>query len=557
MKRIFIVITILVLTAAAAIALGVDRSQTALAQHPQPPDLTDRGGDGDGSTVPIGFDNLPDGAQGGEIKASPSRQMSYQGKLEIDGSPASGPIIITFRLLDDATSGTTVWEETQTVSCENGLFSVMLGSVNPLPYAFTFQSQLWLSIQPQGAASELLPRQPLGTVGYAMNLIPGATMLDENPAGSYKYSLWVSSDNHWGIYGSSAITDGVGIGGYAFGPHGYGDPEPTGVYGYSDYGIGVNGESGWIGVRGKGDLGVVGEVDSASDVAVYGMGGFYTGTVGVEGVSGGPRGVGVFGYGDGFDAPGVYGFTYGDDDTCNGLDNFCNGGVVAQAYGDSYGTFSYSKYRNANLGVTDSSTYYAAYFSNYNGKSANGLGVYGATLLDGNLTVTGSKSGYVVDVALNAGFEPLERGDVVVVTGMDAPILGEIPVMRVEKAKPESAAAIVGVVDQLWEPCDQAPEELEAGEACGGFNPNATSFQPGQYISVVTLGAFQWLKVDASTPIHAGDLLSISPTAGVAARAVQITIDGYSFYAPGTIIGKALQDLDSGTGVIAVFVSLK
>ena len=58
--------------------------------------------------------------------------------------------------------------------------------------------------------------------------------------------------------------------------------------------------------------------------------------------------------------------------------------------------------------------------------------------------------------------------------------------------------------------------------------------------------------------IQAGDLLSISPDqAGVASSAQQITVSGVSFYAPGTIIGKALGSLNSGSGYIAVFVSLK
>ena len=174
----------------------------------------------------------------------------------------------------------------------------------------------------------------------------------------------------------------------------------------------------------------------------------------------------------------------------------------------------------------------------------------------GDLTVGGTIFP-LTPLAINAGSEPLERGDVVVVVGMEAAILGEHPVMRVQKATPETASGIVGVVGVLYEACDKSPEELQTGEACGKLNHDVTTIQPGQYLSLVTQGVFEWLKVDASTPIKAGDLLSISPSAGVAARAQQITVEGVSFFAPGTIIGKALQDLESGTGFIAVFVSLK
>jgi len=594
MKRIFIVITILVLTLAAAIALGVDHSQTALAQAPQPPDVDNRGGGGGGTTTPQWYNNLPDGEYlDSEIQAWPYRQMSYQGKLEIDGSPCSGSINITFRLYSVSSGGAAMWTETQPVTCDNGLFSVMLGAVTPLPYAVSYQSQLWLGVQPAGSAAELTPRQMLGTVGYAMNLMPGATMVDANPAGTYGYSLWVSSDEHRGIYGSSAYTDGVGLTGIADGPRGASTYGPVGVYGYSDVGYGVYGESGYTGVNGVGYVGVWGHAAGEYDYGVWGDGGTLTGTVATGGGVYGPYSLaiygyatgdssygvyayatgdysygvysraygvsspGVYGYSEGFDSPAVIGVTYSDNDTCYVGDYYCASGVLANSWGDAYGSFAYGDMRSGVIGISNDTNYFAGAFYNYNGNDDPGLYVGGETYLAGYLTVGAGKSGYVVDIALNAGSEPLERGDVVVVVGMDAPVVGEIPVMRVQKATPETASGIVGVVDVLYEACDRPAEEMQAGEGCGGYNPDVTTIQPGQHLGVVTLGAFQWLKVDASTPIKAGDLLSISPTAGVAAKAQQITIEGYSFYAPGTIIGKALQDLDSGTGYIAVFVSLK
>src|SRR5512139_1220640 len=104
MKRIFIVILILVLSLVVAIALGVDHSNSALAQAPQPPDLDNRGGSGGSTTTPQWYDNLPVGGElDSEIQVVPYRQMSYQGKLEIDGSPCTGTHNITFRLYSAAT----------------------------------------------------------------------------------------------------------------------------------------------------------------------------------------------------------------------------------------------------------------------------------------------------------------------------------------------------------------------------------------------------------------------------------------------------------------------
>ena len=555
MKRIFIVITILVLALTAAVALGMDRSQTALAQAPQPP-VVERGGGG-AADVTQWVDNLPADTinGGGEIQAYPYRQMSYQGNLVIDGFLCSGVQNITFRLYSVASGGSPMWEETQAVTCTNGLFSVMLGAVTPLPYAVSFQSQLWLGVQPAGAASELTPRQMLGTVGYAMNLMGGATMVDTNPAGTYGYSFWVHSYEHDGIYASSDITDGVGVSGNAYGPW-VGDA-PVGVSGYADYGYGVEGTSGYAGVKGEGYVGVWGTADDTYSYGVWGEGGSYTGTMAVGGSAYGNYAYGIYGYTSGLDSPAVYAYSYGSDVDCGSDDTFCMGAVMGQAWGDSYAASTYAddSARCAYYGKNDN-TFYTGYFRSLI-TDGDALGTAGSAYIGGDLTVTGAKSGYVADVAVNAGSEPLERGDVVVVVGMDEPILGDIPVMRVQRATAETASGIVGVVDVLYETCAKPADQVQEGEACGGFRHSITTIQPGQHLGVVTLGAFQWLKVDASTPIKAGDLLSISATSGVAAKAQQITIDGYSFYAPGTIIGKALQDLDAGTGYIAVFVSLK
>jgi hypothetical protein len=65
-------------------------------------------------------------------------------------------------------------------------------------------------------------------------------------------------------------------------------------------------------------------------------------------------------------------------------------------------------------------------------------------------------------------------------------------------------------------------------------------------------------KVDAtSAPIHAGDLLTTSNNPGYAMKAVPDVINGHKYYPDGTVLGKAMGSLDSGTGTIEVLVTLQ
>jgi len=65
-------------------------------------------------------------------------------------------------------------------------------------------------------------------------------------------------------------------------------------------------------------------------------------------------------------------------------------------------------------------------------------------------------------------------------------------------------------------------------------------------------------KVDASNgPIQPGDLLTTSDRPGYAMKAEPTMINGRGFYPDGTILGKAMGTLESGTGVIEVLVTLQ
>ncbi len=114
--------------------------------------------------------------------------------------------------------------------------------------------------------------------------------------------------------------------------------------------------------------------------------------------------------------------------------------------------------------------------------------------------------------------EPVENGDVVVV---DPRRRGEL--------RPGSTAADSAVV----------------GVVAGATAPIATGD-----LAPVALSGTVWCKVDARYgPVAPGDLLTTSPTPGHAMRA---TIPG-----PGTILGKALEPLATGSGQIQVLVLLR
>jgi len=67
---------------------------------------------------------------------------------------------------------------------------------------------------------------------------------------------------------------------------------------------------------------------------------------------------------------------------------------------------------------------------------------------------------------------------------------------------------------------------------------------------LVTLGTFAHCKVDATeSAIAVGDLLTSSNNPGHAKKATNPQI--------GSIIGKALEPLNEGTGYIAVFVNIQ
>jgi hypothetical protein len=76
-------------------------------------------------------------------------------------------------------------------------------------------------------------------------------------------------------------------------------------------------------------------------------------------------------------------------------------------------------------------------------------------------------------------------------------------------------------------------------------------------VQVATTGRVK-VMVDAdAAPIKAGDLLVTSDKPGVAMKSIPVELGGIQFHRPGTLVGKALEPLEKGTGEILVLLSLQ
>jgi hypothetical protein len=76
-------------------------------------------------------------------------------------------------------------------------------------------------------------------------------------------------------------------------------------------------------------------------------------------------------------------------------------------------------------------------------------------------------------------------------------------------------------------------------------------------VLVATTGRVR-VKVDATGgPIQVGDLLVTSDVPGLAMKSEPLNIGGVQLHRPGTLIGKALEPLEKGSGTILVLLSLQ
>jgi len=93
--------------------------------------------------------------------------INFQGILKDSaGKPINGTVNLTFSIYDSVSGGTARWSEVQNgVTVEAGIYSVQLGSVNPIDYSIFDGSTKYLGVKV--GDEELTPRLPMISVPYA------------------------------------------------------------------------------------------------------------------------------------------------------------------------------------------------------------------------------------------------------------------------------------------------------------------------------------------------------------------------------------------------------
>jgi len=110
--------------------------------------------------------------------------INYQGKLTTaSGGCLNDTVQMTFTIYADEAGTMSEWTETQTqVEVKEGIFSVFLGSVNPLPDILFDGSVKYLAVQVE-SDPEMSPLKPMVTTAYAFHCATADSALNAPAAG--------------------------------------------------------------------------------------------------------------------------------------------------------------------------------------------------------------------------------------------------------------------------------------------------------------------------------------------------------------------------------------
>lgn len=425
-------------------------------------------------------------------------RVGFQGKLTTpDGQPVpDGDYNMMVRFVTDDTGATSVFTETKTITVENGLFDVDIDDFPPHIFSSggaESEDTLYMEVTIDGET--LTPRRKIPGAAYAHGLVAGSGVVGPRQD-------------------AASVTDG-GFGA-AFtvvntqppsGNPGFGIESRSGNAGlYADNLAGDNSGNQSTNPEDNPDIILGGEyvTDAAGNTAI-----------------------------DTFEGPGVI----ASDPQLPASDVHLRSNDEIWLYKD-WDNNDGSEFRIYDNGTDDQQLV---------------LDNNGNLSIDGSLSSGGADYAELVDVEdSESGYEP---GDVLVISDAQD--------RAVERSTTARSTRVIGVYSTqpgilggAGTPEEQAARLAEGADAAGLEDPQSLSDAQKQQIKTgdgmveVAIAGIVSVKVSAENgPIQRGDLLTTSSTPGHAMKATDPQI--------GTIVGKAMGELDASTGIIEMLVMLQ
>jgi hypothetical protein len=429
------------------------------------------------------------------IAATVNSRINYQGILEENGTPVNGSRDMTFDFFtNDACSGVAIYHLVESgVSIGDGYFDVAVD----VPHTAFYGEGVWLEVTVDSTTlgcEEILP------VPYALSLRPGATIAGIPPA----WQGGVFNVDMTGTYPAASAIDGTAATGSA-----------------------VRGES-------LGGNGVLGTTENG-----YGVYGYDGGTEEARGYAGyfySENGVGVYGQSNGnrehanIYSPGVYGKStngvgvYGRSDTESG--SWTSAGVMGWSHSAPGGKFL-----------------------SYNGNLIEGWeDVWGDGLtLRERFKVTYNGNVYA-DQAYHCGLGSGSEPGTCVIQNSPADFAEVLPA----REDPEPGDVLVIATDGVLLPSSVPYQNTVVGiySTQPGYVGNGQLLEEEGNVPLAVVGLVPVKASAENGPIQPGDLLTSAASPGHAMRAGENP-------PAGTVVGKALEALESGTGIIQMLVMLQ
>ncbi len=365
-----------------------------------------------------------------------------------------------------------------------------------------------------------------------------------------------SKPNEPAVHGKSTATDqGMGVMGEA--------TRGSGVIGMSIDWIGVYGESkGFNGVLGSttadGHAGVAGVADSGNSNGIYGRSKNANGVVGYSSATGHS---GVAGVNEDGDGPGVYGRSKNNEGVHAETLSSTTAAIAAYNLNPAgTGAAIYAEHKGSSIGVLGKSNAGVGLW----GVSAMHEGVHAETNSQGtaaiaayNLNPTGTGAAIFAKKSGSEGHAGFFDGNVFVTGDINchnADCAEDFDIADANAVEPGTVLVVneEGKLQHCFMPYDKRVVGVVSG--AGGYRPGIVlDKQPTQHNRkpIALLGKV-YCKVDASNaPIDIGDLLTTSGNPGHAMKTTDVQ------KAFGAVIGKALEPLKHGQGLIPILVALQ